>query len=320
MQLIFEGGRRRPEFSSQTREVTMICHGPARWFPLLVVLAIALAPAVVEAQNYAFAACISRDEISNRVLTAPAAMALSMHPNHQTIEVCAQFCRTGSAPQGAEVRGNRSQFAAPYRYALFATGNWCFCGNEINGASVQEGFCQGTRAACLDPPTKKCNPNIERDHMVVDLNPPAGATTVSGGGSAGGGAPTNQPPPATGNRRPNAPTVLPGGWEPAFPLQYEGAYQMSWRNNGDPDNDVLTFGLIIWQYDWTRRQWMQMPGIRDQYGTYGMTWLREDNYTFTTRNGLSPQTHYAWMVFACDLGKGDAALCSWSGWGLFRTQ
>ena len=35
---------------------------------------------------------------------------------------------------------------------------------------------------------------------------------------------------------------------------------------------------------------------------------------------LSPQTHYAWMVFACDLEKGDATLCSWSGWGVFRTR
>jgi hypothetical protein len=299
----------------------MNCHGPAHCYRLIFVLALAmaLAPALAEAQ-YAFAACISRDEITNRVLTAPAAMNLSLVGDHQTIETCAHFCRTGSAPQGAEVRGNRSQFAAPYRYGLFASGNWCFCGNQINGAAVQEGFCQGMRA-CLDPPTKKCNPGIEPDRMVFDLTPPAGATTVSGGGATAGGAPTSQQPPVVGaNRRPNPPTVQPGGWEPPFPLQYEGAYQMSWRNNGDPDGDVLTFGLIIWQYDWTRRQWMQMPGIRDQYGTYGMTWLREDNYTFTTRNGLSPQTHYAWMVFACDLGKGDAALCSWSGWGLFRTQ
>jgi hypothetical protein len=162
--------------------------------------------------------------------------------------------------------------------------------------------------------------NTELDHMVVDLNPPAGGTGYGGGTGGTAGTTVATPPPATGNRRPNPPTVQPGGYEPPFPIQYEGAYQMSWRDNGDPDGDVLTFGVIIWQYDWTGRRWVQVPTIRDQYGVYGMTWVREDHFTFTTRDGLSPQTHYAWMVFACDLGKGDAALCSWSGWGLFRTQ
>ena len=154
--------------------------------------------------------------------------------------------------------------------------------------------------------------------MILDLSPPSGATRVAAG--SGAATPPTTPPVTGANRRPNAPSVQPGGWEPPFPIQYEGAYQMAWRNNGDPDGDVLTFGVIIWQYDWAGRRWMQVPTIRDQYGTYGMTWLKEDNYTFTRQNGLSPQTPYAWMVFACDLDRGASALCSWSGWQLFRTQ
>ena len=301
----------------------MTGHGPTRCYRLLFILAlaIALAPVVAEAQNYAFASCISRSSTSNSVLKAPAAMNVGVRPDLQTIKACADFCRTGASPQGAEVRGNRPQIWAPYRYTMLS-GGWCFCGNEIGGTPVADGLCLG-KMACLQNLTGRCYVNTEPDHMVVDLAPPAGPVATGGGGAvapSGGVAPTTQPPPPGANRRPNPPTVQPGGYEPPFPLQYEGAYQMSWRNNGDPDGDVLTFGLIIFQYDWTGRRWMQMPSIRDQYGTYGMAWLKEDNYTFTTRNGLSPQTHYAWMVFACDLGKGDAALCSWSGWGLFRTQ
>lgn len=306
----------------------MISHGQSRCFRLLIIfaLAIALVPAAAQAQNIAFAACISRDDPPPKVLGAPAALNLSVAPDGlRSIRVCADFCRNGTVPQGVPQPRGYSAFKPPYRYATLNNGSWCYCGNEIGGSGVAPGLCNEKRNCLANQRAlnSKCYVNTEASHMIVDLNPPAGATAIGSGGAvapSGGGAPAVQPPPSAGNRRPNPPTVQPGGYEPPFPLQYEGAYQMAWRNNGDPDGDVLTFGVIIWQYDWTGRRWMQMPGIRDQYGTYGMTWLKDDNYTFTTRNGLSPQTHYAWMVFACDLGKGDAALCSWSGWGLFRTQ
>jgi len=293
---------------------------------LLIVLAVALAvvPAAQAQQvKYEMAACISSQNWSPpQTVDAPAALNLNPLPaNLQSIQTCADFCWQGKIPAGQPEPRGYSQFRPPYRYALLNNGRWCYCGTNFQGKTLERGACAGKMNCLADERAlnSQCYVNTELDHMVVDLNPPARAARPVGGG--GGAPPPAAPPPAAGaNRRPNPPTVQPGGWDPPFPLQYEGAYQMTWRNNGDPDGDVLTFGLIIWQYDWTRRQWMQMPGIRDQYGTYGMVWLRDDVYTFTTANGLSPRTHYAWMVFACDLDRGDDALCSWSGWGLFRTQ
>jgi hypothetical protein len=332
MNSIFEGGRRRPEFSELTREDSMKGHCATRCFRLALILALAMAlvPVAVQAQQskYTMAACIeSHNWAAPKVLEAPAALNTNRLPaNLQSIQTCANFCQRGTIPPGAGEPRGYSAFRPPYRYTILDNGRWCFCGNQIQGATIERGACAGKMVCLADERAinSQCYINTVFDHMVVDLTPPAGTTTVGGGGGGTGGggvgATASRPPPAAGNRRPNAPTVQPGGWDPPFPLQYEGAYQMTWRNNGDPDGDVLTFGLIIWQYDWTRRQWMQMPGIRDQYGTYGMVWLRDDVYTFTMANGLSPRTHYAWMVFACDLDKGDATLCSWSGWGLFRTQ
>jgi hypothetical protein len=330
MKSIAKGNLHSPRFSTPIKENAMIGHRLTSFSRLIfvVTLATALASVAVQSQaqtqSYTMAACISKDEKAHEVLGAAAAMNLSLRMDLQTVKTCADFCRTGTSHQKTEVRGDLAKFRAglPYRYTLYTGGNWCHCGDVIGGATVAPGLCAG-KSNCLLTPTERCYVPEEHDYMVIDLDPPAGAAVTGGGGAAtpgGVAAPTYQPPPATGNRRPNPPTVRQGGWESPFPLGYEGAYQMTWRNNGDPDGDVLTFGLIIWQYDWTRRQWMQMPGIRDQYGTYGMVWLRDDNYTFTTANGLSPRTHYAWMVFACDLDKGDAALCSWSSWGLFRTQ
>ena len=303
----------------------MTDHCPTHFFRVLffLTLMLALVPAMTKAQElkYKMAACIkSENWAPPQVLEAPAALNLNPLPaNLQSIQTCANFCLQGRIPPGAPQPRGYSAFKPPYRYALLNNGRWCYCGNQIQGQTLDRGACAG-KLNCLYNLESQCYVNTELDHMVVDLTPPAGATTVKGGGSDGGDTPTTQPPASGENRRPNPPTVQPGDWEPPFPLQYEGAYQMSWRNNGDPDGDVLTFGVIIWQYDWTGRRWMQVPTIRDQYGTYGMTWLKEDSYTFTMQNGLSPRTHYAWMVFACDLGRGDAALCSWSGWGLFRTQ
>jgi hypothetical protein len=308
----------------------MICHDPTKWFRRLFVLAVALAlvPAAAQAQSqgvkYEMAACIeSQDWPPPKTVDAPAALNLNGLPaNLQSIQTCADFCWEGRIPAGQPQPRGYSDFRPPYRYALLNNGRWCYCGKQFNGKNLERGACAGKMACLADYQAlnSQCYVNTELDHMVVDLNPPAGGTGYGGGTGGTAGTTVATPPPATGNRRPNPPTVQPGGYEPPFPIQYEGAYQMSWRDNGDPDGDVLTFGVIIWQYDWTGRRWVQVPTIRDQYGVYGMTWVREDHFTFTTRDGLSPQTHYAWMVFACDLGKGDAALCSWSGWGLFRTQ
>ncbi len=294
---------------------------------LITALAIALASGVVQAQElkYTMAACITGQGWSPpQALGDQPALNLNRLPaNLRSIQTCANYCLSGSIPYGAEQSRSQVAFSPPYRYATINNGRWCYCGREVQGETVAPGKCAG-KMNCLYNLESECYVNTEFDHMVVDLMPPAGATTVTGGGGGGpdpgSGTPGTGLPPFTANRRPNPPTVQPGGWEPPFPLQYEGAYQMAWRNNGDPDGDVLTFGVIIWQYDWAGRRWMQVPTLRDQYGTYGMVWLPEDNYTFTVQNGLSPQTHYAWMVFACDLEKGPATLCSWSGWSLFRTQ
>ena len=63
----------------------MTGHGPTRCYRLLFILAlaIALAPVVAEAQNYAFASCISRSSTSNSVLKAPAAMNVGVRPAAQ---------------------------------------------------------------------------------------------------------------------------------------------------------------------------------------------------------------------------------------------
>ena len=330
MNSISKDNLQSPRFSTPTREDTMIGHRPKSFSRLIFVstLAIALASVAVQAQaqtpSYAMAACISKDEKAHEVLTAAAAMNLSLRMDLQTVKTCADFCRTGTShekPRCGATSPN-SEPASPTGTPCLRVATGVTAAIRLAEQRSHGEACAG-KSNCLLSPTERCYVPQERDHMVIDLEPPPGTAVTGGGGgvsSGGGAAPTTQPPPATGNQRPRAPTVQAGGYDPPFPIGYEGAYQMTWRNNGDPDGDVLTFGLIIWQYDWSRRMWMQMPGIRDQYGTYGMVWLRDDNYTFTMANGLSPRTHYAWMVFACDLDKGDAALCSWSGWGLFRTQ
>lgn len=297
---------------------------------VLLPLAIMLVPIAAQAQDPAVYACISSNEWTEaKVLgNAPALGLGGAQLKYQTHQSCINYCRSGALPPGMGKPRGYEQLRPPYRYAIYGNGGWCFCGNEVKGVGVDCGECLG-KMNCLvgENYVRKCYINTERNHMVIALDPSrenpsckvgAAATSAAATGEAATGA--TQPTASTANRRPFPPTVQPGGWEPPFPIEYEGAYQMSWRNNGDPDGDVLTFGVIIWQYDWTGRRWVQVPTIRDQYGTYGMTWLKEDNFTFTTDKGLSPRTHYAWMVWACDLGRGPAALCSWSGWELFRTQ
>ena len=298
-------------------------HAPTRISCAIVLVAVAtaLTPIVANAQNPGFAACISRDVSPPGILGPQAALNLgAAGRDYQNLRACTNYCRSGTLPPGMGPPRGFSSFRPPYRYATYNNGRWCYCGNSVQGETVEQARCLG-KMNCLVNLDAECYVNTELDHMVIDLNPPAGATVVQGGGGSAGGTSTALPPAtASANRRPNPPTVQPGGWEQPFALQYEGAYQMTWRNNGDPDGDVLTFGLIIWQYDWANRRWVQLPNFRDQYGTNGMVWLRQDNFTFTTANGLSPRTHYAWMVFACDIDRGDDTLCSWSGWSLFRTQ
>ncbi len=313
-------------------------HAHGRLLPYLLVLAllIVLIPIAAQARDAAFYACISSDQWTEAKVLGPVpALPLgSARLEFQTHQSCVNYCLRGALPPGMGKPRGFEQLRPPYKYAIYGNGGWCFCGNEVKGAAVECSLCLG-KMNCLvgNNYTKKCYINTERNHMVFELNPtsdvnrcPVGAaggtqqTGTAAGTQQAGSTVAPQPTGATGNRRPYPPTVQPGGYEPPFPIEYEGAYQMSWRNNGDPDGDVLTFGVIIWQYDWTGRRWVQVPTIRDQYGTYGMTWQKEDNFTFTTAKGLSPRTHYAWMVWACDLDKGASSLCSWSGWQVFRTQ
>lgn len=286
----------------------------------LVVLALVLVllPVIAKSEDAAFFACISGKQWNEAKTLGPApALNLAVAPeNVQTLQSCINYCRSGAIPPGIGQPRGFANFRPPYKYATFGNGRWCFCGNEVKGATLERGACLG-KMNCLLPDklNRRCYVNTEPDHMVIDIDPPARAAP-----GVTGLPPVTQPSAAGANRRPHPPTVPAGGYDPPFPIQYEGAYQMSWRNNGDPDGDVLTFGVFIWQYDWSGRRWVQVPTIRDQYGTYGRTWLKQDNFTFTTAQGLSPKTHYAWMVFACDLDKGPATLCSWSGWSLFRTQ
>lgn len=335
----------KPNRQRQTSGPKLHRSGRRFHFFILIPLLMILIPLAAQARDPAFYACISSEQWTEaKVLgSVPALPLSSARLEFQTHQSCVNYCLSGALPPGMGKPRGFDQLRPPYNYAIYGNGGWCFCGNEVKGAAVDCGLCLGKMNCIVGSNyTKRCYINTEANHMVIELNPtsdvnrcPVGASagtrqtgaasgtlqtgTTAGTQQSGAVAPPQQPGPMA-NRRPYPPTVQPGGYEPPFPIEYEGAYQMTWRNNGDPDGDVLTFGVIIWQYDWTGRRWIQVPTIRDQYGTYGMTWLKEDSFTFTTTKGLSPRTHYAWMVWACDLDKGPASLCSWSGWQLFRTQ
>ncbi len=120
--------------------------------------------------------------------------------------------------------------------------------------------------------------------------------------------PTVAPPQV--NRPPNAPTVEPGGFEPPFPIGYEGAIHLSWRNNGDPDGDPLAFWIEIWFWHPTQGQWVQM---RSEWVTGTTT------YTLTINNGLVANIHYAWRVAACDTGRRSDPWFVWSNYSVFKT-
>lgn len=293
----------------------MIGRDDSSWFrsQLLWIVAILSIPSVAPAQGYTMQSCISRDEVPSRILTAPYALALSMAPQSKTIQACANFCTYGTIPTGASGRGDRASFSEPYAFSLLE-GPWCFCGNTVNGAQVAEGECR-QQQSCLDTPVDACQWSSDSGYMIYTA-----ATNVQPGRTASAEPPPPSPPPSIGNRPPNAPGVDPGSYEPRFPVQYEGAIQLAWRDNGDPDGDALTFGVFIMQYDWASGAWVPVPTFTDQYGNTGAAWTRETVYTFTTQGGLRLGTHYAWTVIACEVNRGPTQQCVWSGWSVFATQ
>lgn len=280
---------------------------------LLLLAALALTmlpPAAQSQQQLAFAGCVSSDANMGKVLNAPAALGTGIHVELQNFTTCFNFCRFKTVPTGryVEFRGDRGAFTPPYTFMAFTGGGWCFCGNQINAQLISLDNCR-QQIACLSDPGAKCN-DTEADQMIFA---PGSGATVTGGGQQ------TPPPPPAANRRPNAPVVQPGGFEPPIPLRYEGAVQLTWQDNGDPDGDPLAFGVFIWYLDTARGQWVQLPTLRDYLGVDGRVWVNEPYYTFTTQAGLRPDTAYSWMVFACDVSRGNQTLCSWSGWSQFRT-
>ncbi len=285
------------------------------WFRAVLLLSttVLLDTGSALAQTYTFDRCISSAEVPSRVLAAPYAITLWRSPPSQSLQTCANFCAHATVPPEAEARGDRSQFNAPYTFTMLNTG-WCFCGNTINGTEVPASQCQ-RQQECLPNPAERCQRPQEEGYMIY---------RVGGGGQASGGAaaqpPPPVPPPTFANRPPNAPTVPAGGYEPPFPLQYEGAIQLTWQNNGDPDGDPLTFGVFIMEYDRSANAWVPVSSFRDEYGNTGAVWMSDTVFTFTTQAGLRAATYYAWIVIAREANRGPTQQCVWSGWSVFRTQ
>ena len=293
----------------------------SRWLaPLLFVLAVALLkPTSASSQVYKLAGCMSTADAPNVILTAKAGIRVTSDSD-QNLETCAKFCATGVVESYASLSGNHAQFLAerPYPFSLIQ-GGWCNCGRTVNGTRLPDAQCS-VQADCLKDPTRRCQQRGQgQGYMVysVDWNAQPAPKSETGASTQ---PPPPPPPPPSANRPPNPPTVPPGSYEPPFPTQYEGAIQLTWQNNGDPDGDALTFGVFAMQYDFNAGGWVPVPSFRDQSGNTIAAWTTDTVYTFTTQAGLRPATSYAWTVIACEVGRTADQQCAWSGWSVFRTQ
>lgn len=121
-------------------------------------------------------------------------------------------------------------------------------------------------------------------------------------------------PPQQTNRPPNAPTLLsPANTYPSFqpPVAVNSQQPyvvLSWQNNGDPDNDTLSFALDIRYFDSAAQVWKQ---VFNQYvqGT-----------SFTLAPPLFAYGYYySWGVVAVETNRGNSALSTPSGWSYFST-
>jgi hypothetical protein len=241
-----------------------------------LLLGLLFLPRAASAQQMRYFGCYDHESALGERLAA--ANFAGFQPNTQRYQACMSFCRTGNAAAGA-ARVHAEGFRFPAAYSGFRNNDsWCFCGSE----TVQQplGLAE-----------------VECQYKIAVYQPASSAP------------PAITPQPAQANQPPLAPTVNPGGWEPPFPLGYEGARQLAWTGNGDPEGDPVTYWIEAWWWNAQQGQWQQFIG----------EWLNEPYFTLTQARGLVPNVYYTWRVAACDTAKRSQPWYAWSAYSVFRT-
>lgn len=231
---------------------------------LLSILAFLVAPILTASAEYTFLGCYGQGSGTKNPHASWNLWSISPYGFESRKQKCLNFCTTGNAADQPR-NFNTKEGGFPHRYAAYSAGNWCFCGGEITGSAVAVTGSAGDRCGG--------SLNVYRRGTGVVQQPPG---------------PVTQPRPP--NQPPRVPTVGPGGWEPPFPVGREGAIQLTWQNNGDPDGDLVSFWIEIWWWNAQQNQWVMLTA----------QWANEGNFTLTTANGLVPNIYYAWRVAAVD--------------------
>jgi hypothetical protein len=119
-----------------------------------------------------------------------------------------------------------------------------------------------------------------------------------------------QPPQQQTNRPPNVPTLLspPNTYQPSVGINPQQPYvQLTWQNNGDPDNDPLSFALDIRYWDAAAQVWKPL------FNEY----VQGTSFTLTPPR-LAYNTYYSWGVVAVESGKSNPQRTP-TNWSYFLT-
>lgn len=234
----------------------MATYGHKSLIRLVCVLAFLLAAPIAFTADFQFVGCYAGAEPVGDPNASMNLWAVSPADFDTRLRMCLDFCTTGNAPAKADDIYT-SQGGFPHRFVAYSTSNWCFCGGKIKGT-----------------PATPAGSGSNRCENTITVYQRSDGT---------------QPPTST-NQRPRAPTVNPGGWDPPFPVSLEGAIQLTWQNNGDPDGDPVTFWIEIWWWNAQQNNWVLLTA----------EWANEGYFTLTTARGLVPDIYYAWRVAAVD--------------------
>lgn len=239
--------------------------------------ALILALPTAYAANYEFVGCYTgggAQQIKNPHVSM-SLWATSQADFDSRLRMCLNFCTSGNAPAKADFI-NIKEGGFPHRYAGYNAGNWCYCGGELIGTAI------APTASSKD----RCGQNL-------NVYRPVDGTVT----------------PPTNNQPPRAPTVNPGSWDPPFPVGLEGAIQLTWQDNGDPDGDPMSFWIEIWWWNAAETKWVMLTA----------EWAHLGNYTLTTDRGLVPNIYYMWRVAAVDWQKRSNPWFTYSGFSQFKT-
>jgi hypothetical protein len=106
------------------------------------------------------------------------------------------------------------------------------------------------------------------------------------------------------NNPPNAPTLISPANTTDYGVDASSVY-FQWQNNSDPDGDELGFYIQVYYRDFNSQQWNRLGEGKV-----------DDTSLIVS---LTPNTHYAWRVFAVDWNKRSDPWYTASTWSEFKT-